>query len=239
MKKRKNWIIATLLAVGMAGGVATWTIATTQQKRPSINQKYLQAFFSRYVAALNSKNAEDTMVFYSPGAISVGAWGVEMNNAQRLAYFACCKQSFPDAQMTIKKVTFEPTSETSGRITWEFGIRAGKQVYPFFGIMGKNSMARQTPDDSLAFDHEGVSIGEVEVVDNGSKRAIRSLQNQITTLYKQLAAVSGESTQKNSLIEKRAMLDQQLTDLIVPTIKFTRQTSMQNMDAFLKKLRGE
>src|SRR5262249_5186669 len=160
----------------------------------------------------------------------------EMDNPTREVYFCDCKKAFPDAQVAIKSITIEPTSETSGRITWEFGIKSGKQAAPFLGVMGKNTgVSSTTPDDSLAFDHEGVSIAEVETIDNGSFPAINSLKQQLASLDKEVASLDGQaSAKRTALVERQALLNQQLFDLMVSTIKITRQTSFQNMDAFLK-----
>jgi hypothetical protein len=102
--------------------------------------------------------------------------------------------------------------------------------------MGKNY--ESTPDDSMAFDHEGVSIAEVEIVDQAALAGINSLKQQIAAIDSQIAR-GGVEQQAASMRERRALLDQQLGDLMVSSIKITRQTSFQNMDAFLKKLRGE
>jgi hypothetical protein len=235
MRNRKNLILVIALVAITAGSLASWVIANAKPQPGKINQQYLKTFFTRYVAALNTPTCTAPTAFYSPNAVSVGAWGIEMDNKARATYFCGCKEAFPTAQLVIKSLTIEPTSETSGRITWEFGIKAGKQVKPFLGVMGKNyEPTSNTPDDSLAFDHEGVSIAEVEIGDNGSLATINSLKQQIASIDSEMLHGG-----KAALLEKRALLDQQLGDLMVSSIKITRQTSFQNMDAFLKKLRGE
>ena len=232
MRNRKNLILVFAIVGIVAASLTSYVLANAKSPPTKINQRYLQAFFGRYVSSLNDTACSASVGFYSPNAVSVGAWGIEMDNKARQAYFCECKSAFPTAQLRIKSLTIEPTSETSGRITWEFGIKAGKQVKPFLGVMGKSYQS--TPDDSMAFDHEGVSIAEVEIVDNSALAAINSLRQQIASIDSEMLHGG-----KAGLVEKRATLDQQLGDLMVSSIKITRQTSFQNMDAFLKKLKGE
>jgi hypothetical protein len=236
MRNRKNLILVLALVGIVAASLTSYVLANSKSQPTKINQQYLQTFFARYVDALNTPVCTQSTSFYSPNAVSVGAWGIEMDNKARQAYFCQCKSAFPSAQLKIKSLTIEPTSETSARITWEFGIKAGKQVQPFLGVMSKNYQS--TPDDSMAFDHEGVSIAEVEIVDQAALAGINSLKQQIAAIDSQMAR-GGLEQQAASLRERRAVLDQQLGDLMVSSIKITRQTSFQNMDAFLKKLKGE
>lgn len=245
MKNRKKLLLAIVMVVVVGASLTSWAITRASTKTKPVNVKYLQAFFERYVNALNAKTPGETKSFYSADAVTVGAWGIELTNQQREDYLAACKEAFPDAQVEIKKVTIEPQSETSGFVTWEFGIKAGKQVAPFLGVMSKNGGFAA----SDGYDQEGVSIGEVTAVDDGSASEINALEDQIAALDKEIASLDSQAKssrgqrniteRRSDLAGKRALLDQQLVDRVVSTIKFTRQTSFQNMDRFLKKLNGD
>jgi hypothetical protein len=252
MKRRKRLILGMVLFVCVSGGLTTWALgraAANGRKAPQT--KYLTAFFEKYFSALNSHGALTTEPFYTPDAVTVGAWGIEKNNAERLAYEAGCGSALPAAAFTVKSLKIEPATETSGTITWEFGIKSGKQVAPFLGVDGHYE-GSDPNDPNAPFDQEGVSIGEVgQQVDATTQSNIDSLQQRIAALDDALkvldANIVTESgaqrdaslASKNDVMGQRAALDQTLTDTVVSTIKFTRQSSYQNMDKFLKKLAGE
>ena len=256
MKNRKRLFFGIALIVVAAGSLTTWLIVRANTQTQSVKTEYLQAFFQRYVAALNSQNVADTQAFYSPDAVTVGAWGIEMSNEERLAYFAACREAFPDAQFIVRNVKIEPTSEMSGTITWEFGIKAGRQVAPFLGVY--NRVAAEKGE----FDQEGISIMECEQITRPSVEEMKSIDRQILTLdkeirflNKQIAALDITISSKNPRLQqqekiildekktglegRRALLQQVKIDRIVASIKFTRQTSYQNMDRFLKKIGGK
>jgi len=264
MKKRKNLLFAITLLVLAAGSLTTWAISRANSKPATINSRYLEAFFQRYVASLGSQNVDQMMSFYSPDATSVMAWGKEMNNEDRKAYYAACAKAFPNAQFYTKRFVIEPTSETSGYITWEFGIKSGPQMAPFMGVYKK---VESTPGKE--FDQEGVSTGQVASIDPSNLGEIKKLEDQVAALDKEITSVdiqlaalndslrsekggpsAGEGTtnsaerftlaeKRSELAQRRATADQQLLDTAVSSIKFTRQNSFQNMDAFLKKISGK
>lgn len=266
MKNRKKLLLGFVLLVVGVGSVATWAITRANTKPQPINTRYLEAFFLRYVSSLNSNDIDHMISFYAPDAVSTMAWGNEMNNQQRAAYYAECKQAFPQAVFEIKKVTYEPTSETSGYITWDFGIKSGPQMAPFMGVYKKVEK-----EPGKIYDQEGVSTGQVAAINSAAlgqikqmERQIASLDEEILSLDQQIAALNerissekgpshavyaegGSSSaaerfalaeKRAGLAERRAELDRQLIDTAVGAIKFTRQSSFQNMDAFLKKIGG-
>jgi hypothetical protein len=252
MKNRKRLLLAIALVVVAAGSLTSWAMARASTKREPVNTKYLQAFFDRYVAALNSKNAKDTEPFYSPNAVTVGAWGIEMTAQTRTDYLECCKEAFPAAQISVKSITIDAKSETSGNITWEFGIKAGRQAAPFLGVWTRvDSEPEACPDGTVAYDQEGYSVAEVEAIDQVSAEAINGYGQQIAALDKEILSLDGQISAANNsektaiaerrseLAAKRASIDQEMFDQVVASIKFTRQTSFQNMDRFLKKLNGQ
>jgi len=263
MKKRKNLLFAIVILVLVAGSVTTWAISRANSKPATINSRYLEAFFQRYVTSLGSQNLDQMMSFYSPDATSVMAWGVEMNNEARRAYYAACSKAFPNAQFHTKRFVIEPTSVTSGYVTWEFGIKSGPQMAPFMGVYKK------VESTGKEFDQEGVSTGQVALVDPSNLGEIKKLEDQVAALDKEIISVDEQiaalneqigtvkggpsvaegttnSAERFALAEKRSELaqrretaDQQLLDKAVSSIKFTRQNSFQNMDAFLKKIGGK
>jgi hypothetical protein len=264
MTKRTKMILGTILLVGVSGGLASWALGRSAASPKAPQTKYLTAFFEKYVAALNShrgvlsatsssstpvcSGSAATAAFYAPDAVTVGAWGIEKNNAEREAYECGCNSAFPSASITVKSLKIEPATQTSGTITWEFGIKSGKQVAPFLGVDG-HFVGSDPNDPNAPFDQEGVSIGEVtQLADSATESNINSLQTEIAQMDKdidgldaEIAGQSGEQksvlvAQKKEAIAKRALLDQTLTDEIVSTIKFTRHSSYQNMDKFVKKL---
>jgi uncharacterized small protein (DUF1192 family) len=275
MKNRKNLLLGIALIAVVVGSVAaTWAItkaSTLEQakqatrppaKAKTISTRYLDAFFRRYVAALNSKKTDPIMSFYAPNAVSVMAWGNEMNGEQRAKYFSDCSHAFPQAVIEAKKVMIVPASATSGYITWEFGMKAGPQKAPFLGQYMK--IPKALPGK---YDQEGVSTGQVVSGDRASLDAIKELEDQIAVLDKEIlsldeklasfsedtpsgkggpnAGIEGSShasekfalaQKKTALTEQRSTLDQQAINKAVSSMKFARQSSFQNMDAFLKKL---
>ena len=233
MKNNKKLILSLALVVVAAGSLTTWLITRANTSTQPVKGEYLQAFFARYVDALNSENANNLMAFYSQDSITVGPWGVEMNNAQRQAYQAGCREAFKEARFSVKNVTIKPTTETSGTITWEFGIKAGPQSAPFMGVWEKNS----TASNGSQFDQEGISVGEVEIVDASALQAVKAIDAQIAALDNEIQQASSE--RKAILAQRREMLNQQKFNHVVSSIRFTRQTSYQNMDRFLKKINGE
>lgn len=264
MKNRKKLVLGILLLVVAVGSVTTWAVsrASTKPQQPlasakpqAISTRYLDAFFQSYVAALNSKDVSQMMSFYGPDVVTTMAWGKEMNNAQRADYFQACGQSFPEAKIVIQKVMYVPKSSTSGYITWSFGMKAGTQVKPFMGVMG----FFKKPEPGKIYDQEGVSTGQVELLDRAAAGTIKGLEDQIAAIDKDILSLdeqivtSDEEAQKgpalaekitlagsrSELIEKRANLDHELINKAVSSIKFTRQSSYQNMDAFLKKIGGK
>jgi hypothetical protein len=262
MKKRVKLVLWMILLVGLCSGLTTWALGRSTVKSPKVIQtKYLNAFFEKYVAALNVKHpGEDvatcsasaaTAPFYSPDAVTVGAWGIEKNNEERAVYECSCSSAFPAAVISVKNLKIDPTTETSGTITWEFGIKSGKQVAPFLGV--DSNFAGSDPNDpNSPFDQEGVSIGEVtQQIDPATQSSINSLREQIAGMDKAIDALDARITaqsgqekialvqQKSELTANREQLDRALTDEIVSTIKFSRNSSYQNMDKFLKKLTAQ
>jgi predicted nucleic acid-binding Zn-ribbon protein len=94
--------------------------------------------------------------------------------------------------------------------------------------------------------------GQVAALD----KEIRTLDEQIAELNEELgeganyaADAEGGSSRalerftlaekRSTLAAERAAADQRLVDYAVSSIKFTRQSSFQNMDAFLKKIGGK
>jgi hypothetical protein len=254
MKGRERLILGTLLLVSVCGGLTAWALGQAAVKSPAPQTRYLQVFFEKYLAALNSHPvdpaADKTAPFYAPNAVAVGAWGIERNNAERIAFECACGRAFPTAAISVKSLKVEPTTETSGTITWEFGIKSGKQVAPFLSVEAQY-VGSDPNDPNSPFDQEGISIGEVEQrVDATTQSNIGSIQREIAgidrdlgTLDAQIAGQSGQEKsasveRKGELTAKRARLDQTLTNEIVSTIKFTRHSSFENMDKFLRKLTG-
>jgi hypothetical protein len=266
MKTRKKLLFVIGLAVIAAASLTTWAIARANSRPQPINTRYLDTFFQRYVASLNSKSVADMMSFYTDDSKSVMAWGVEMDNAQRAAYYAACKEAFPNAVIEIRKVTIEPTGVTSGLVTWEFGIKSGPQMAPFMGVYKKVDNAPKTD----GYDQVGVSTGQIAAIGQGALETIKEMEGQVAALDKEIRtldeqiaelneelgeganyaadAEGGSSSaverftlaeKRSTLVAERAAADQRLLDYAASSIKFTRQSSFQNMDAFLKKIGGK
>ena len=266
MKNRKKLLSAIALVVIAAGCLTTWAITRASTKPKPMNTRYLETFFHRYVASLNGKSVGDMMSFYGPDCVSVQAWGMEMDNVKRAAYLAACKEAFPTAVIEVRKVIFEPTSETSGTITWDFGMKAGPQAAPFMGVYNKVDKPTEPRPDG--YDQVGVSTGYVTTLDRAALDEIKGLEERVAALDKEIISLdekiasindkisaekgpnggadgegSSHAAERFSLAEKRADLaaeraevDQQLLGKAVSSIKFIRQSSFQNMDGFLKKI---
>jgi uncharacterized small protein (DUF1192 family) len=267
MKNRKKLLITIALVVTAAGGLSTWAITQTKQKPRRVKTVYLEAFFKRYVAALNSNDIKAMMSFYGPDTVTSMAWGAEMDNIKRAAYFAACRESFPESVMEARKVIYEPFTETSGTITWEFGLKAGRQVKPFMGAFNRVENAQKID----GYDQVGVSTGYVSTLDRADLQEIRELEERVAALDAEIESLEGKiasvnekigseagpndtadgeastyaaerfslAQQRAEAVEQRAAANQRLIDRAVSKIKFIRQSSFQNMDAFLKKIGGK
>jgi hypothetical protein len=267
MKNRRKLLSVVALVVIAAGCLTTWAITQSRPRPKPVKIQYLEAFFRSYVASLNGKNIQEMMSFYGPDTVTNMAWGMEMDNAKRAEYFSSCKQAFPDAVIDIRKVVIEPFTETSGTITWEFGMKAGRQVAPFMGVYNKVEENRKID----GYDQVGVSTGYVSTLDRAALDEIKGLEERVAALDSEIisldekiaslnekidsqkgpnAEADGEGSSyavdRFSLAEKRAELaeqrssvNQQLIDKAVSKIKFLRQSSFQNMDGFLKRIGGK